>query len=171
MGIPLREEKTYMQTMSPAEYLAEDAKGLHDFTTDGKCSQCGECCKDILPVDFAEMDRIEKYIKSHHIKEQDHHVPASTIDMLCPFLNVDTKQCVIYPVRPKVCRKFLCSMTDAEVEKLQEERKTIGNIISMRTQFFDDPSSIYLAAQAFRAIPDAKLFLGEKKRPFRKTFP
>ena len=62
-------------------------------------------------------------------------------------------------------------MTDAEVEKLQEERKTIGNMISMRAQFFDDPSSIYLAAQAFRAIPDAKLFLGEKKRPFRKTFP
>ena len=105
------------------------ASCFHDFTTDGKCSQCGECCKDILPGDFAEMYRIEKYIKSHRIKEQDHHVPASTIDMVCPFLNVDTKQCVIYPVRPKVCRKFICSMTDAKLFSREKKRPFRKNFL------------------------------------------
>lgn len=130
-----------MRQISGNEYINSDNE-VYNLTKDGKCAQCGECCKDVLPLDFVEIARIEKYVKSHHIKEQDHHISRSTVDMVCPFLNLETKKCVIYAVRPKICQKFICSMSKKEVASLQEEREDAGVIISMRAQFFDDKDDI-----------------------------
>lgn len=133
-----------MRQISENEYI-NSGNEVYNLTKDGKCAQCGECCKDVLPLDFVEIARIEKYVKSHHIKEQDHHISRNTVDtvdMVCPFLNLETRKCVIYAVRPKICQKFFCSMSKKEVAALQEEREDAGVIVSMRAQFFDDKDDI-----------------------------
>lgn len=87
--------------------------GTYDFTKKGKCTGCGKCCSNLLPMTDDEILVIKKYVKANNIKEQSHIVaPLSTptIDLTCPFLN-DSKsceKCTIYEVRPRICRDFIC---------------------------------------------------------------
>src|SRR5699024_5653440 len=79
------------------EQMIKDMKhGVYDFTKDGKCSQCGACCSDLLPISENEYRRIKRYIKKHNIKEQKHTAPAVLVeqpklDLTCQFLNENKK--------------------------------------------------------------------------------
>lgn len=42
---------------------------IEDFTKNGECSRCGNCCGRLLPLSKKEMDAIKNYIKKHNIKE------------------------------------------------------------------------------------------------------
>lgn len=46
-----------------------DRKKTVDFTVDGKCSGCGNCCSNILPLSDVEVKRILEYIRQNGIKE------------------------------------------------------------------------------------------------------
>jgi len=39
-------------------------RGVYDFTKDGKCSGCGQCCSSILPLSSSEIKEIRRYIKN-----------------------------------------------------------------------------------------------------------
>ena len=86
--------------------------GTYDLTDNGKCTQCGECCANLLPMTDEEIEIIRKYVKKHNIKEHRHFLPLATptIDMTCPFLNDSkkTEKCDIYKVRPRICKDFSC---------------------------------------------------------------
>lgn len=116
--------------------------GVYDFTKDGKCSQCGACCSDLLPISESEYSRIKRYIKKHNIKEQKHTAPSVLVeqpklDLTCPFLNENkkTEKCTIYPVKPLICSCFVCSDPQGarnHPELYGEERVPV----SMRETFF-----------------------------------
>ena len=36
-----------------------------NYTENGKCSNCGQCCTDYIPISQKEINRIRKYIKKH----------------------------------------------------------------------------------------------------------
>ena len=125
------------------EQMIKDMEnGVYDFTKDGKCSQCGACCSDLLPISESEYSRIKRYIKKRNIKEQEHTVPAvlrerPKLDLTCPFLNENkkTEKCSIYPVRPAICRFFVCDDPQGaknHPELYEEERVPV----SMRETFF-----------------------------------
>ena len=125
------------------EQMLQDMKnGVYDFTEDGECSQCGACCSDLLPISESEYSRIKRYIKKRNIKEQEHTVPAvlreqPKLDLTCPFLNENkkTEKCSICPVRPAICRFFVCDDPQGaknHPELYEEERVTV----SMRETFF-----------------------------------
>lgn len=125
------------------EQMIKDMEhGVYDFTKDGKCSQCGACCSDLLPISESEYHRIKRYIKKHNIKEQKHVAPAVLVeqpklDLTCPFLNESkkTEKCVIYPARPAICRCFVCNDQQGAInhpELYEEERVPV----SMRETFF-----------------------------------
>lgn len=80
-----------------------------DFTNNGECSRCGKCCQAILTISDKEIQKIKSYIGKRKIKPINHHSLMSTefVDV-CPFLD-ENNNCLIYPVRPEVCRKFICS--------------------------------------------------------------
>lgn len=110
--------------------------GVYDFTDDGKCTQCGACCSNYLPMTQKEIATIHRFVKKHDIKEFKHLFPASndTFDMTCPFMD-DSKQkekCRIYSVRPEICKQFICS----------KERKPFNghwqqySVVDMRGEFF-----------------------------------
>ena len=75
-----------------------------DFTVNGKCSNCGECCSTLLPVSDDEIKQIRQYIRKHHIKLK-HNVKAPmaarTIDLTCPFLDVSKEHKCMHPVSNK----------------------------------------------------------------------
>ncbi|WP_295236926.1 YkgJ family cysteine cluster protein [Veillonella sp.] len=79
-------------------------KSVTDFTVNGKCSGCGECCADLLPLTNKDVKRIRQYVKRHKIKAR---AAQADIDMICPFLNMSNK-CMVYPVRPLICKLFKC---------------------------------------------------------------
>lgn len=93
------------------EYLKIEK--VTDFTKNGECSKCGNCCGKYLPLTTYEIDRIKAYIKKHNIKEHINNF-AYGLDMTCPFLN-DKQMCNIYKVRPQICRCFKCDKTQSEV--------------------------------------------------------
>lgn len=91
-----------LQALSETQY--------QDFTVNGACSNCGACCSNLLPMTRREIDAIKRYIKSHGIKPQKHFIPARNpvVDMVCPFRDNANRRCVIYDVRPEICRAYRC---------------------------------------------------------------
>ncbi len=83
---------------------------MEDYTVNGKCSGCGECCSNLLPMTRREIDAIRKYIKSHEIKPQKHFIPTRNpvADTVCPFRDNTNRRCLIYEVRPDICKAYSC---------------------------------------------------------------
>ena len=76
----------------------------------GKCSGCGECCTDFLPLTKHEIKVITEYLEKHpEIEEQYKNLSKEFFDVRCAFLNEKTHRCLIYPVRPSICRTFQCN--------------------------------------------------------------
>ena len=91
-----------------------------DLTVNGKCTGCGECCSNILPLSHEELDRIKAYVKKHDIKPITHiaSLADNILDMICPFCDLTKeKKCTIYNIRPEVCKVFICSKTDKDALK------------------------------------------------------
>lgn len=102
-----------MKTGTFEDMVNDFNNGTFNLTKNGKCTQCGKCCGNLLPMTDEEVLTIKNYIKKNNIKEHSHIVALlakPTIDMTCPFLD-DSKsceKCTIYEVRPKICRDFIC---------------------------------------------------------------
>lgn len=117
---------------------------ITDFTCNGTCSQCGNCCPNILPVTEKEIKRIHAYIKQHNIKPHVIGIPLAntTVDVTCPFLRMDrkTERCSIYPVRPSICRCFICSDKKL-LSQIKENKKLMSQDrvkIDMMGTFFPE---------------------------------
>lgn len=64
------------------------------------CTNCGQCC-GIVPASQVEINTIRNYIAVNGIS------PIKRADKtICPFRDNKNKKCLIYPVRPLVCRLF-----------------------------------------------------------------
>ena len=113
--------------------------GLYDFTDHGKCTQCGECCSNLIPMTDKEVDTIRRHIKKHKIKEQKCLAPLTepVMDMTCPFLdrNKKTERCTIYMARPGVCRFFKCDEPNGAI-KHKELFDGVRRIVDLRETFF-----------------------------------
>lgn len=118
--------------------VADEKNGPFDFTIDGKCSGCGECCSNFLPISTHEVKRIKSYIEKHKIAEQVSRLPVSgpQLDLTCPFRDNVNRQCLIYSVRPEICKTFLCN---APQETIQNNKKLFNgkyNAVDMRSVFY-----------------------------------
>lgn len=64
------------------------------------CTNCGKCC-GFVPASVSEVNAIRDYIAVNGIE------PIARADKsICPFRDEENKKCLIYPVRPIVCRLF-----------------------------------------------------------------
>ena len=64
---------------------------ITNFTCSGKCSNCGECRTDLLPLSNTEIKRIKQYVKKNNIKPTAKSVIAY-IDLTCPFRDNKNKK-------------------------------------------------------------------------------
>jgi len=81
---------------------------IFDFSD---CSLCNLCCVEgVLNLDEADIKRISKYLKINpkslveNYTNYDLKTGEVKINMPCSFLEKD--RCIIYPVRPEVCRNY-----------------------------------------------------------------
>ena len=66
-------QKTMHEITNKLEFLEKISEfKVTNFCKDGKCSCCGECCSDMLPLSDAEIIKIKKYIKKNNIKMISH---------------------------------------------------------------------------------------------------
>lgn len=101
-----------VQKMGGVREILEGTKSIHDYTINGKCSGCGSCCSNRLHFTRNEIITIRNYIHRNNIPEQKHTcalMVGDVIDMVCPFFDTGSHICTIYPVRPIICQKFICS--------------------------------------------------------------
>lgn len=122
------------------EVLEDMKAGVFDFTKDGKCSNCGQCCADLLPISEEEVRKIRAYIKRNNIKEQNHFLPtvlAPSFDATCPFRSVAESKCVIYEVRPAICRDFQCDKPKKQIWADKDMYHGLYSARSMRATFFE----------------------------------
>ena len=120
------------------DMLKEFSDGTYDLTDNGKCTGCGSCCTNFLPMTEKEVSIIHRYIKERNVKEQKHVIPSSepTVDMTCPFLD-DSKscdKCLIYEVRPRVCRDFICRPSDRPTVDRNFTKKCM--VVDVRGEFY-----------------------------------
>ena len=82
-----------------------------DFSTNGKCINCNECCSINIPLTKKEFKFIKKIVKNNKedllefyrlFKEKGGHY------LMCPFSSIETKKCLIYENRPSICKIYHC---------------------------------------------------------------
>ena len=110
---------------------------ITNFTKNGECSNCGQCCGDILHLSKKEIKIIDNYLKKHEIKATSRCI-FSVYDNTCPFRDNKNKKCKIYEVRPDICKVYKCDKTPEEAIK-NRELTNFGKLPrSMRNLFFND---------------------------------
>ena len=98
-----------------AKYVVEGNIKITDNSICGKCSKCGECCTNFLPVSQREIDEIQEYVIKNNIKPQKQMLVMQN-RLTCPYHN--GKKCLIYEVRPLICKEFYCyKKIDIDVAK------------------------------------------------------
>ena len=114
---------------------------VKDFTVDGKCSNCGKCCSNMLPLSKFEIQRIKNYIKDKGIKEQRHNAIVG-VDMTCPFRDEANKRCLIYDIRPDICKQFMCNHTQEDIENIRDNYHKENQVVFMRNEFFGSTEDV-----------------------------
>ena len=116
---------------------------ITNYTNNGNCSNCGGCCSNFIPVSPLEIRRIKNFLYKNNIKEQRLLVPTygKNIDLTCPFLKHDKEtKCLIYPVRPLICKRFICSQPLEVVKEQKNELIKLYGTKDLRKEFFGHPS-------------------------------
>lgn len=133
---------------STIEDLIENSKSIKIFTMNGKCSNCGNCCTDYLPISEKELRKIKEYVKENGVVEhtQKNIFDTDGFDTTCPFRNEIEKKCEIYPVRPSICKSFICNKNEKELFKEKALATTRNRCVNLRKEVFDnDKNDIYSA--------------------------
>lgn len=103
------------------------------------CIDCAECCTMTASITKKEYKEIKFYLKKNKkavlqvnkvIDNMNQTIKDGKIDLYCPFSEKETKRCIIYDVRPQVCRSFHCSSTIKNNSKKIRSKGTliIGDI-------------------------------------------
>ena len=127
----------------------KNSKMFETKCVNGKCVGCGNCCTELLPLTLKEVETIRNYVKKHNIKPYSEiffeYNGVPSMNLMCPFRDLDTKTCRIYEVRPNICRQFKCNQDTRVIEKnkliahdkakynhIKAKTDNISNVASMR---------------------------------------
>lgn len=131
-----------------------------DHTIAGECAGCARCCQAILPVSKKEIQKIKSYIGVKKIQPINRHTMLDTEFInICPFLSFENK-CMIYPVRPEVCKRFLCShYKDKSAKYFNHTDKIIVNFYNefLKNQSYPCPETNILKLNASYTAQKSKL--------------
>lgn len=122
---------------------------ITDYTTDGRCSGCGQCCSSVLPLSKAEVARIHAYVKKHGIREQFRH-GMTGLDMSCPFRDEMGRKCLIYAVRPDICKAFQCNQPMDVIERQKRQFHATRRHVFLRAEFFGNYTDLAYWAEFLR---------------------
>ena len=131
------------------------ATSCTNYCINGSCSNCGNCCTELIPLTINEVKLIKAYVKEKQIKPYSdiffkYHDKEST-NLMCPFRDFEERKCRIYEVRPKICRVFKCNQDlrtidthkegahkRANYNKTNSPKKPITKVYSTRELIYGD---------------------------------
>lgn len=91
-----------------------------NFCKNGECSRCGACCTPFLPMTKSEVKTVKEYLKKNpQIRERALNQPffkGNNVYVRCCFYDDEKKECMIYPIRPFICRAYKCNQDDLKIE-------------------------------------------------------
>lgn len=132
-----------MPRLGSYETMIEEMKsGVYDYTVDGECSNCGQCCSNFLPISAKEIKAIHRYIRKHDIKEQRTCWPTvePVTDFTCPFRSDNERKCLVYEVRPLICRDFQCDKPRKGIWAERDLLQSKYGVVDMRAEFYGQES-------------------------------
>lgn len=89
------------------------SQNIVDNTINHKCSCCGSCCSLLIPFTEKELQTVKKYVKQHNIKPIPRiNLVTNTMKANCCFYDDKNHKCLVYEVRPYVCKDFKCDHKD-----------------------------------------------------------
>ena len=62
--------------------------------------------------------------------------------MTCPFRDEANKKCLIYDVRPQICKQFVCNHTIEDIKKSRLDFHKTNRVVFMRNEFFGNPEDV-----------------------------
>lgn len=124
-----------MEIKGLRDFIKNYEHGVYNFTHDGKCSRCGNCCSNILPLSTDEIKKIARYKKKHHLKDMSYRDDID-FNMVCPFLDKKNMVCTIYEIRPLICSDFICNKRQPDIDKEREYMYHTRKAVYMREEFF-----------------------------------
>lgn len=95
---------------------------ITDNSVCGHCSKCGECCTNFLPITQKEVETIQEYVIANKIRPQK-QVLVMQNRLICPYYN--GKKCLIYEVRPLICKEFYCYKKPNVETGLYKEKRIV----------------------------------------------
>ena len=159
-----------------------DVKPPLDFTNEGKCTGCGECCGNCLPMTLADVNAVWNAASAAARKPLHdklwyvcNHV-GNVVDMTCPFCDDEQPnghKCVIYESRPYICREYICkNALDGVYSKdfIEHFVKNDVRMIMVRETFFDGTNLLPLESvvERFLVSPTTAQFLAFKDAARKK---
>ena len=144
-----------MAYYTSAADLVAAGEQYSNHCVNGKCSNCGECCADLLPVTPEEIRRIKAYVEKHHIKERKDapFFDPNATDLTCPLRNNKENRCEVYPVRPLICREFICTKSLQQAKHDRDLVHASRAPHSMRWEIFGNPEVIrFFATLAAKGV-------------------
>lgn len=126
-----------------------------DFTNNGKCRDCGNCCGNFLPLTDVERVTIKRYIKKHNLHPAKPYFVEGpwakpTVHNECPFLlNTDSHRCMIYSIRPGICKAYTCHEPLHNPEVVRVSLRSTETV-NMYIEFF--PKETYREAKKKGAL-------------------
>lgn len=100
---------------------------INDMTCNGECSKCGSCCGLFIPFTDEELQLIKDYVKVNNIKPINRIINNNQLIAQCCFYDSENHKCNIYPVRPYVCKDFMCNHKDWKKRRDMYEKRTYWN--------------------------------------------
>ena len=127
-----------------------------NFCKNNECSRCGACCTPFLPMTKNEVKTVKEFLKKNpQIRERALNQPffkGNNVYVRCCFYDDEKKECMIYPVRPFICRAYKCDQDELKIENNKNfiyakayyntDAKTIHDF---RSLLFDDYRMVVLA--------------------------
>lgn len=97
--------------------MKQDKLVVKNNCHNGCCSCCGDCCIEFIPWTEKEIEIVKAYLKEHPEITEQNKVHDSNINVKCAFNDEKTHRCLIYPVRPSICKCFKCNQDPKDISK------------------------------------------------------
>ena len=69
-------------------------------------------------------------------------------DMTCPFRDEKNKKCLIYEIRPEICRVFQCNQERDAIKANKMRLHGVNNVVLMRNEFFGNTEDLEYVLRA-----------------------
>ncbi|MCH4887321.1 YkgJ family cysteine cluster protein [Acidaminobacter sp. JC074] len=144
--------------------LISNLNDIYSEIPSGKCNGCAKCCVESVHAFYVEFLNIYKYVQDKGMYEtimkriEDHYFNELVVKQACPFLTTENT-CMIYEVRPYVCRLFGHSTR-------QEHEANYQNILEQNLEadaYFFETYGVHLSQEViYHKINFCQAFKAEK---------